>query len=117
VTRCRVHGGPGAQVWVWTPEPVAAACPCADAERFVVVHEWASGEWLAVADVVVARQTTRARAEEVVAAFAWLPGRPLVYVPCVAGGVIAGRCGRLVAVPPGMCAVCVHPWFTGLGKT
>jgi hypothetical protein len=116
LSRCRVHGGPGAQVWVWRPRPAAVRCPCVDAERFVVAHERAAVRWLAAADVVVARPVDGSRVAAVVAAFARLPGRPLVFVPRAGGGAVLGGRNGLITVPAGVCAACAYPWSAGLAQ-
>ncbi len=94
VARCGVHSRPaaGAQVWTWSAVPVAAPCPCVAADRFVVVHESASGRWLSAADVVVAtpRDTMRAAASAA-DRLGRLPGCAVVFVPLAVGGAVLGR--------------------------
>ncbi len=115
VTRCVVHSRPatGAHVWTWGAGLVSAPCPCAVADRFVVVSEFASGPWLSAADVVVAAERDTAfAASSIVDRLGRLPGCALVFVPLAGGGAVLGRREGDVVMPRArLCPACVYAWL------
>lgn len=120
VRQCARHsrGVAGVGVWVWG-EGVRRriGCPCAVADRFLVVEERAAVRWRQSADVVIGRaQPTVGRAVRF--AEAWLaaaPGGSLAAVPVgELGTVLQTRAEQVVLLHGAegvrVCGVCVYPW-------
>jgi hypothetical protein len=93
-------------------------CPCADADRFVVVEESADARWLASADVIVARpRPTVYTAQEAAERLGRLPGCAFVLVPIADNGiVVGGRAGSVAIAERGLCGICLYPWLVNGGR-
>lgn len=103
-------------MWTWAKATVNAPCPCAVADRFVVVHESASGRWLSAADVIVAtpRDTTSDAAAAVADRLGLLPGCVFVFVPLTdSGAVLGGRAGQTMVPRVTLCPVCLYALLAG----
>jgi hypothetical protein len=108
LTRCAAHSNEHVDVWTWHDRPLRrAVCPCVVADRFLVVHERMAGEWLPVADVVVADPQPDLRTAFRVA----LTFEHAVTVLPVRGAGIVFRSPRMVVRNAELCGVCVYPWL------
>ncbi|MFE4663898.1 hypothetical protein ACFRI7_09710 [Streptomyces sp. NPDC056716] len=137
VGRCRTHSrdDAGVSVWAWgagpcpdgtvDPSPLGTgggdarhACPCAVADRFLVVAEGAEARWRQSADVVTClpRATAGCAREAAAAQVDRLPGLSLATVPvCGSGTLLHTRAERVLvrheAGRAPVCGVCVYPWL------
>jgi hypothetical protein len=123
VAQCPEHGQPsaGVEFWAWAAVDdtgPSGGCPCARADRFVVVGESADQRWLASADVVVAHpRRTMCDAREAAARLGGLPGCAFAFVPVVGAGVVlGGRTGLVVIAEQELCAACLYPWLAAGGR-